>query len=318
MASASSSKSRRRLLLLTEALLLAGTGATQAQATADPTQPEAVSVADDPGPALDSAGELAAVPGERLLLVLWLNGEDRGVIEVRRDGEHFWTTRAILRRTGLQLPGDGADPLVALERLPGAKLHYDADMQVLELMVPPEMLSAAPLVLNPIEDRFAEAYSAPGALLNYDAHAGFDEHSANLSSLLELRAFGGRDVFDTTVLAGWREGGGRSHASLVRLDSAWSRAWPERHMRLVVGDTVTSAVEWSRATRIGGVQLGTDFSLQPYLPTTPIPAFFGSAVLPSQLELYINGVRTWNGVIGLDRDVTEGFAHGIPRYHAPP
>ncbi len=292
MASVSSSKSRRRLLLLTEALLLAGTGATQAFATADPIQPEAAVAAEDLGPALDRTGELTAVPGETLLLMLWLNGEDRGVIEVRRDGETFWTTRAILRGTGLQLPGDGADPMVALDRLPGATLHYDADMQVLELMVPPEMLGAARLVLNPVEDRFAEAHSAPGALLSYDAYAGIDNHSANLSGLLEFRAFGGRDVFDTTVLAGWREG---SDTHLVRLESAWSRTWPERRLRLVVGDTVTSAVEWSRATRIGGVQIGTDFSLQPYMPTAPSPAFFGSAVLPSQLELYINGVRTWNG-----------------------
>ncbi|HEY6817556.1 MAG TPA: fimbria/pilus outer membrane usher protein [Croceibacterium sp.] len=301
MATASSSRSRLLLLLLTEALLLAVGGAAAARTPADEPQAEAAEAAppeEDPadlGPALDDEGVLAALPGETLLLMLWLNGEDHGVIEVRRDGESFRTTRAVLRGTGLRLPGDAADPLIALEQLPGAELRYDADLQILELVVPPELFGMAPRLLNQVEIEPAYADSAPGAVLNYDIYGGVDESSTNVSGLLELRAFAGTDVFDTTALVEWHEGGGQSHSSLLRLDSAWSRAWPEKRLRLIVGDTVTSATNWSRATRIGGIQLGTDFSLQPYMPTVPIPAFFGSAVLPSQLELYVNGVRTWTG-----------------------
>lgn len=249
------------------------------------------------GPALDEEGTLAALPGETLLLMLLLNGEDRGLIEVRRDGDRFWTTRAVLRRAGLALPGDGAEPLIELNTLPGAVLRYTAELQILELVLPPELLGRGTILLNQLEDHFAAADSAPGALLNYDVYAGFDEHSADLSSFLEFRAFAGRDVLDNTALLEWNSGDEQTTPSLLRLDTSWSRAWPERRTRLLVGDTITSATRWSRPTRIGGVQLGTDFSLQPYLPTVPIPAFFGSAVLPSQLELYINGVRSWTGEV---------------------
>jgi len=302
MAPVSSSKSRL-LLLLTEALLIAGSGTAAAQPVANETPADVAQAASpdaedvDDGPALDEEGVLAALPGETLLLMLWLNGEDRGVIEVRRDGERFATTRAVLRRTGLRLPGDEANPVIELDRLPGAVLRYDADLQALELVVPPEMFGTAPTLLNRVEEYYPPAGSARGALLNYDVYGNLDKSSESVSSLLEFRAFGGQDVFDTTVLVEGRNGGGETSGSVVRLDSGWSRAWPERRLRLLIGDTVTSATSWSRPTRIGGVQLGTDFSLQPYMPTVPIPAFFGSAVLPSQIDLFVNGVRTWTGAV---------------------
>ena len=299
MAPVSSSQSRL-LLLLAETLLLAGSGTAAAQSVTNEAQADAAETAapdgdDEDSPALDDEGVLAALPGEMLLLRLWLNGEDRGVIELRRDGERFVTSRAVLRRAGLDLPGD--DPVVELDGLPGAELRYDADLQMLELVLPLELLGAGTTRLNQVEDQYAPVDNAPGALLNYDVYGGLDRESENLSGLLEFRAFGGSDVFDTTVLMEWHSGGGGGEAngSVVRLDSGWSRAWPERRLRLLIGDTVTSVTSWSRPTRIGGIQLGTDFSLQPYMPTVPIPAFFGSAVLPSQIELYINGVRTWTG-----------------------
>ena len=62
-------------------------------------------------------------------------------------------------------------------------------------------------------------------------------------------------------------------------------------------DTVTAATDWSRATRIGGVQLGTNFALQPYLVTAPLPSFVGSATLPSKVDLYIDGVRRYSGEV---------------------
>ncbi len=50
-------------------------------------------------------------------------------------------------------------------------------------------------------------------------------------------------------------------------------------------------------TRIpgGACWFGTDFALQPYRITAPLPAFFGSATLPSDVELYVNGVRQYSG-----------------------
>jgi outer membrane usher protein len=81
----------------------------------------------------------------------------------------------------------------------------------------------------------------------------------------------------------------------VRLDTTWSTSFPDSLLTLRIGDTLTDALSWSRATRIGGIQFGRNFSLQPYLITAPMPSFLGAATLPSDVELYINGVRQYQG-----------------------
>src|SRR5699024_10169644 len=61
------------------------------------------------------------------------------------------------------------------------------------------------------------------------------------------------------------------------------------------GDILTGSLSWSRSTRLGGLQFGSNFDLQPYMTTTPLPSFFGSATLPSEVELYINGLKQYSG-----------------------
>jgi len=44
--------------------------------------------------------------------------------------------------------------------------------------------------------------------------------------------------------------------------------------------------------RLGGVQIGRDFSVRPDLVTYPLPAFSGQAAVPSSVDLFINGYRS--------------------------
>src|SRR6185437_8183956 len=105
-----------------------------------------------------------------------------------------------------------------------------------------------------------------------------DGGTGSLSAFTELRAFSGSGVLSSTALSQMTHGDG---------------SWSSRSVRL--GDTLTAATSWSRSTRIGGVQIGTNFSLQPYRITTPLPEFMGSATLPSQVELYVNGMKQYSG-----------------------
>ena len=61
-----------------------------------------------------------------------------------------------------------------------------------------------------------------------------------------------------------------SRHSNVRLDTSWQLDLPDPMLSLTVGDTLTGALSWSRATRIGGVRLSRNFSLQPYRITAPL------------------------------------------------
>src|SRR5262249_36839264 len=48
---------------------------------------------------------------------------------------------------------------------------------------------------------------------------------------------------------------------------------------------------WGRSLRFSGVQYGTNFTLQPDLITYPLPAFPGTAIVPSTVDVLVNGAR---------------------------
>ena len=81
----------------------------------------------------------------------------------------------------------------------------------------------------------------------------------------------------------------------MRLDTSWSQSFPDKLITVSAGDILTGALSWTRSTRLGGLQIGTNFDLQPYRSTTPLPLFFGEATLPSVVELYVNGLKQYSG-----------------------
>lgn len=76
-----------------------------------------------------------------------------------------------------------------------------------------------------------------------------------------------------------------------RLDSSWVHDDPGNALRLRLGDALSRSPDWESSVRFGGVQWGTDFSLQPDRVTFPLPSVAGSAALPSTAQLYMNGQR---------------------------
>jgi len=101
-------------------------------------------------------------------------------------------------------------------------------------------------------------------------------------------------VFDLGVFA--PGGAGRSDFfvgsdAIRRLDSYWIHDEPDSAVRLRLGDNITHAADWETAVRFGGLQWGTDFTLQPTRITFPLPTISGSAALSSTAQLYVNGVQ---------------------------
>src|SRR5690606_7642649 len=136
--------------------------------------------------------------------------------------------------------------------------------------------------------------SGTGLLLNYDIYAWYStKRYKSLSAFSELRFFSPLGVLSSTALfkkeTGAQQIAGQRNS--VRLDTQWETSWPGSAVSLRLGDTHTAAVPWSRATRIGGIQLSRNFALKPYFSTAPLPSFLGSADIPSNAELYVNGIK---------------------------
>ncbi|MEG0799891.1 MAG: fimbria/pilus outer membrane usher protein [Citrobacter sp.] len=234
------------------------------------------------------------LPGIDLYLDVTVNGNSVGLVHFGYENEKLYGGANTLRTLGFRLPEGVTNP-VALNDISQLHVDYNKQRQTLALTAPLSELDLATTQLNLPAEAAPMVSSARGALLNYDIYAEQgDESSVNTFS--ELRAFNGSGVLSTTQLTQYSTETDADN-SFNRLDTSWRSSFPENMLALTVGDTLTSSLAGSRQTRIGGIQIGTDFGLQPYMPTTPLPAYLGSATLPSNVELYVDGVRYYNGEV---------------------
>ena len=290
-------KSCRWPTALTEALLLGmlASAATAAGAAVPPVTPNGSAYSTSTALPLDSSDSLSAFGGTDLYLDVSLNGSSSGLAHFgQRDGE-LWATAATLRQLGFVLPEGSPDP-VRLDSLQGVRTSFNQQQQSVSIIAPLKWLKLSTRVLNAQQIDTQKASASPGLLLNYNLYGTQGERGAgNLSAFTELRAFSGSGVLSSTALSQTTLDDGAWGSHSVRLDTSLSTSFPESMVTLRVGDTLTAATAWSRSTRIGGVQIGTNFSLQPYRITTPLPQFLGSANLPTQVELYVNGMKQYSG-----------------------
>ena len=283
---------------LASALLLGGALPCAAHAAASAATLANVASPDNAAPIVDASGDLVRLGGYDLYLEVTLNGTARGLMQFVYRDDHLWASAANLRTLGFVLPAGAPDP-VRLDRLSGLKVDYNASRQTLTLTAPLALLRLHTTILDTARQSSPPATTSPGALVNYSLYGIYGTRGNRaLNAFTELRAFNRWGVFSSTQLAQMSQntnGGWQDH--MVRLDTSWTTSLPDRLLSIRVGDTLTDALSWSRSSRIAGVQIGTDFALQPYFVTTPIPAFFGSTTLPSQIQLYVNGMRRYSGEI---------------------
>lgn len=285
-------RTSRRSIALAKVLLLQILLAGAAQAADTAASPGSTLVAD----ARDTS--LAGPRGHDVYLELSLNGSARGLVHFgERDGE-LWAGAATLRQLGFVLPANLSDP-VRLNALTGLRVHYDVSRQSVALIAPLQLLSLPTTVVTAPGIAPQKASASPGLLLNYDLYGTQGQGTASsLNAFTELRAFSGTSVLSSTGLSqATRSDGGSWQDHSVRLDTTWSTSYQDQMLTLRVGDTLTGALSWSRTTRIGGIQLARNFALQPYRITAPLPAFLGSATLPSDVDLYVNGMRQYSGQV---------------------
>lgn len=242
-------------------------------------------------------GETGSEP-TRLYLETWVNGMHRGTTPFESRGDTLWAPSAALKKLGFRLSGDDA-AMWRIDALPSVTVDFDPTTQTIRMHAPLSSIALPTTIVEAQERASAAAVGgAAGVLLNYDVFGTRPKGAPTaLSVMSEWRAFSGDAVLSHTVLgrlAMGAEAGGVQHR---RLDTTWSRSFPAEAVTLRVGDVQSGSLPWTRSTRLGGVQLARNFALQPYLATVPLPSYFGSAVLPSALELQVNGVRQYLGQV---------------------
>ena len=242
--------------------------------------------------------------GLDLYLDVTLNGAHKGLVHFYYRDDQLLASATILQQLGFIVPPDSSEP-IPLNRLSNLKIDYDARQQSVRLIAPLSILNLDATVLNTRTNRRPIPTASTGMLLNYNLYGSQTQNSAkNFSAYTELRAFNATGVLSSTALttANYSASSKNSErhsgdwdSKVVRLDTSWSKSFPDKMLTVRAGDILTGALSWTRATRLGGLQIGTNFDLQPYRSTTPLPSFFGSATLPSAVELYVNGLKQYSG-----------------------
>lgn len=241
-----------------------------------------------------------------LYLDVTLNQTSSGLVHFIYREDQLWANADILQQLGFIIPPDSTG-LIPLNSLPNLKIGYNARRQTLSLIAPLSLLNLDTTIRNTRSNQRPQPTASPGMLLNYNIYGNQSQNSTkNLSAFTELRAFNTLGVLSSTALTTATHSAGSNGDSsnnndkdwdgrTVRLDTSWSKSFPDKLITVRAGDILTGALSWTRSTRLGGLQLGTDFDLQPYMATTPLPSFFGSATLPSAVELYVNGLKQYSG-----------------------
>lgn len=276
-------------LLLAETGLLAYPLAAQAEQAGDPVH-------------LMSHGRTAELPrmAEVSEMPLYLdtsvNGRNWGVAHFTVRGGEIWTTREGLQRLGLALGTERPDT-VRLSDIAGLTFSYDEAGQKLGITAPVALLTQEPSRLGPSSRGAAKPASDTGFVYNYNLFGGISGKTRTASAFSELRAFSGLGVLSSTFLTQAIGADGNWSIDTVRLDTSASISFPDQLLTVNVGDSITAATAWSRATRFSGLQAGSNFALQPYAVTTPLTQFFGEASLPSKVELYVDGLKQMTGEV---------------------
>lgn len=238
------------------------------------------------------AGDVSVADYATLLLEVSVNGvEQSGVIRVLRapDGR-LYVPAAVLQAWRLDAAGLPAvmlagEPHVALAALPGTAVQIDEGAQRLHVTIEPSRFSRFE---RAFEDRpsLAPAPAAGAAFVNYLISADVGATSRQ-GAFLDAAAPLAEGMLLTDGAATRADGKTR----VSRLDTSWTRDWPDALLSLRLGDSISRGGIGTVPLRFGGVQFGRSFDLEPGFSPLPLPTVEGSAAVPSTIELVARGVN---------------------------
>jgi outer membrane usher protein len=179
---------------------------------------------------------------------------------------------------------------VMLSELGSATVSFDQRMQRLTLDFAPEAFSPSDLRFRANRTPALSPVTTAG-VLNYTLFGYTSRDDSYGAGFFEAGVSGTPGSLIATASANTAAPGDTTTNRLVRYDTVFRRDDPDGLRTLLLGDSFTRSSSWGRSVRFGGVQYGTNFSLQPDLITYPLQAFPGTAVVPSTVDVFVNGSR---------------------------
>ncbi len=229
---------------------------------------------------------------EPLVMGLKLNGETSADVLLQRDAQgQYWMELTHFEQLRLlppmeRLQHDGQEHAL-LNAIPNISLALQETASLLEVTVPAPAFMTSSFTVPSTKPYGRPDVAARGVLLDYQLSLqnNSDYFSGGLYKQLTLFNAGG--VFETTAATRYLPEGWRG----LRIESTFRRDNLETLRSLRLGDAITVPGSWGSAARFAGVQWGRNFSLRPDLVTSPLLSAGGSAIVPSTVDVLVNGQR---------------------------
>jgi outer membrane usher protein len=241
----------------------------------------------------DDAG--AVDPGWReSVLELTINGTVAGdnFVVLRDAGGGLWVAEADFTRLRLHVPratphitdGRRYFPLAAIA---GTKVAFDDARSAATITAPGTSFDTTNVSFIGSGSRPPLSRSGTGVFLNYILYGQTGEYtSADLASAYtELGIFSPVGVLTSTAVETDTQG----VRSFVRFETTLTHDFPDSLETLRLGDTISVPGSWGDAVRFAGLQWGSNYGIRPDLVTTPLLAATGTAVVPSTVDVFVNG-----------------------------
>ena len=230
------------------------------------------------------------------------DGFEEAVLEVALSGQGKGETLVVLRGpnntlyleasefTRLRLHVPTAKPLLrqgqtyyAPADIAGTTVSIDEALQRAVIAVPAQSFELTRLNAG---ERVGPALTpaSPGAFLNYQLSSQQIDGQRSSGAYTELGVFAAMGVLTNTSVA--RDNS--INRDMTRLDTTFTRDFPDSLKTLNIGDTISDSGSWGNAVRFAGIRFSKNFSLRPDLLTSPLLSTGGTATVPSTVDVFVN------------------------------
>ncbi|WP_216634429.1 fimbria/pilus outer membrane usher protein [Granulibacter bethesdensis] len=235
----------------------------------------------------------------QLLLDVIVNGNKiQKIGEFLEKDNTLYASCKELTELGLNIrPCPHASDLLALGKLDGIKFTLDQSTQTIHITAEERALLPALLTASPTATAAGSKIyqGSTGFNLSYDIQGSMTDNVPYGTGTFTLRGFSHYGLFSSsqTVYAGLGPAGAGS-VSVIRQDTTYTYSNPQTLRRYRFGDVLGGSLLWTRPVKLGGIQIATDFSMQPENLPFPVPSVDGMANGPSTVNILMNGLPIFN------------------------
>jgi outer membrane usher protein len=172
----------------------------------------------------------------------------------------------------------------------------DIDSQLLKVNIPTHYMQG-----QHIQNAEMQLPELPGlgGFLNYDAFYQQGDYSRQANVVADLGLFWKNTFFNHSHIfrKNYQNSDDENFQNSTRLNTSLIFEFPKKLTTLQLGDNVSTNTGLSQSYYFSGFRWGTNFTSRPDFVYWNTPSFKGSALVPSTIDLIINGNKAYNSKI---------------------